>query len=215
MRYLASFKPLNINRYGRKAIETFRLPPYVDGSCRREPDFESKFPSVSTVCRSTKFVPRLHEGDTIVYMTVKGKYDPVKHGHWRLIAILKVLKRFDSHRDAAEWYITEGIPLPSNCIVDGNPPLPLDKTTGPIPSTRFGNVTDPVRVIRMWDSGYHRRARECGVFLVCEPQFVELHQPPVLTDELLREIFGKIPATLNPPQISEGDLARLQELTKG
>src|SRR5687767_5574345 len=154
MRYLSSFKPLNFNRYGRKAIETFRLPPYVDGSCRREPDFESKFPSVSALCRFTKFAPRLHEGDTIVYITVKGMYAPINRRHWRLIAILKVLKRFDSHQDAAAWYIAERIQLPGNCMVDGNPPLPLEKTTGPIPSNLFGDVTDPNLTIRMWDGRY-------------------------------------------------------------
>jgi len=203
MRYLVSFKPLNINRYGRKAIENFGLPLYVDGSCRREPDFESKFPSISALCRFTKFAPHLNEGDTVVYITVKGKYNPFSYRHWRLVAILKILKRFDSHRDAAEWYTAQKIPLPSNCVVDGNPPLSLEKTTGLMPSTCC-----------VWDSIYRKRARECGVFLVCEPQFIELHQPPVLTEKVMREIFGKVPATQNPPKVSEAEFAQLQKVTR-
>jgi len=52
------------------------------------------------------------------------------------------------------------------------------------------------------------------VFLVCEPQFIELHQPPILTEEMMLEIFAEIPATRNPPKISEGQLARLQEIVR-
>jgi hypothetical protein len=104
MQYLASFKPLNINKYGQVAVETFGLPPYVDCSCRREPDLESRYPSISALCHFTKLAPRLHEGDSVVYITVKGKYPPLNHRHWRLVAIMKVRNRFESHEDAAAWY---------------------------------------------------------------------------------------------------------------
>jgi hypothetical protein len=80
-----------------------------------------------------------------------------------------------------------------------------------MPSTRFGSISDPNRIIRAWDGGYRTRTRECGVFLVCEPQFIELHQPPILTDEVMLEIIGRIPPTRNPSRVSEDEFAQLQE----
>jgi hypothetical protein len=52
-----SFRPLLNTREGRAAIERFGLPPFIDGSCRREPDFQSEFPSISGL-RCFVFVSR-------------------------------------------------------------------------------------------------------------------------------------------------------------
>jgi len=60
---------------GRRAIEAFALPPFIDSSCRREPDLESRSPSISALCRRTKFAPRLYPTDRVVYITTKGRYD--------------------------------------------------------------------------------------------------------------------------------------------
>jgi len=199
MNYLASFKPLVAKALGRKAVLTFGIPPFVDGSCRREPDFESRFPSISALCRFTKFAPRLQVGDTVVYITHKGRYFQTK-SHWRLVGILKVLERFESHAAAAQWYKERSIPLPSNCIVSENPPLPLEKTIGAMDS------------IRRWDGIYQLRTRKCGVFLVCESKFVELHNPPILGDEAMIDVFGRIPGTRNPGRISDAELAKLKSM---
>ena len=49
--------------------------------------------------------------------------------HWCLTAILEVIKKCNTHKEAAEWFNTKKISIPSNCIVEGN--LPLDnKLTG-------------------------------------------------------------------------------------
>jgi hypothetical protein len=93
---------------GREAVKRFALPPFVDGSCRREPDFESEFPSISGLCRKAKFAPRLHVGDTAIYVTTKGGWGR------RLVAVLRVRERFDSHAEAAEWYRELGLALPGN-----------------------------------------------------------------------------------------------------
>ena len=45
--YLVSYRPLSYNAYGRAAVYKYDLPPFIDGSCRREPDFESPFPSIT------------------------------------------------------------------------------------------------------------------------------------------------------------------------
>jgi len=212
MRYLNSFKPLCCNKHGRLAIKKHGLLPFIDASCRLEPDFQSPFPSISALCRANMFAPRLQEGDSVIYITVKGRYEPAQYPHWRLIAILRVVRRFDSHKQAAVWYQDAGLTLPSNCIVEGNNCLPYDMTMGVSPPDRLGNVTDTDELLRRWDSSYKWRARRFGAFLACEAEFLELNQPPIITDKTMRHIFDRIPPTRTPPAISESEYAELCKL---
>src|SRR5476649_502767 len=101
--YLAKYQPLISTPAGLRAFAQFKIPPYVDGSCRREPDFECQLPSISAICRGKLFAPHVQEGDKVVYITTKGFYGEACE-HWRIVAQLKVLKRFSSHQDAAKWY---------------------------------------------------------------------------------------------------------------
>jgi hypothetical protein len=212
MRFLNSFRPLCFNKLGRTAIDRYGLPPFIDASCRREPDFQSPFPSISALCRGAMFAPRLRVGDTIVYMTVKGRYEPERFSHWRLVAMLRVVRRFESHEDAAAWYLNNGVAVPSNCLVEGNNPLPYDMTIGVIPPNRFGSTSNTDALLRLWDRGYKERAAKWGVFLACEADYLELYQPPILTDETMLQIFGRIPPTLTPPPISESEYATLHTI---
>ena len=209
MYYLNSFRPLCYNKLGWIAIKKYCLPPFIDASCRREPDFQSPFPSISALCRGAMFAPRLREGDSVIYMTVKGRYKPAQFSHWRLVAMLRVVRRFESHKEAAAWYLDNGVPVPSNCLVEGNHPLPYDMTIGLIPPNRFGNVSNTDVLLRMWDRRYKERAAKWGVFLACEADYLELYQPPILTDETTLQIFERIPPTLTPPPISESEYAAL------
>ena len=52
--YLNSYAPLVSTAAGRKAWELHELPPFIDGSIRREPDLEHEFPSISCLCRAGK-----------------------------------------------------------------------------------------------------------------------------------------------------------------
>lgn len=208
MLYLNSFRPLCEKKLGRLAIKKYGLPPFTDSSCRREPDFQSHFPSISSICRGEKFAPRLHEGDSVVYITVKGTWKPEQFSHWRLVAILKIMKRFETHTDAATWFHGKGLPLPSNCLVDGNECLPYDMTGGTEPA-RFGIIRDSNTLLRKWDLSYKSRVTKCGVFLACEAEFLNLNNPPVLTDTLMLQIFGRFPSTQNPPPIAEHQFADL------
>ena len=63
-------------------------------------------------------------------------------------------------------------------MIKGNPPLAIEMT---VPITEFG--TD----LRRWDLEYQRKARICGVFLACQPQFLELQNPPIITIAVARE----------------------------
>ena len=209
MHYLNSFRPLCFNKLGQIAINKYGLPPFVDASCRREPDFQSPYPSISALCRGAMFAPRLREGDSVVYVTVKGRYEPARFSHWRLVSILRVVRRFESHKDAAAWYSSNGLPVPSNCMVEGNSCLPYDMTIGVIPPNKFGSTSNTDALLRIWDRGYKDRASKYGVFLACEADFLELNQPPILTNEMMLQIFRRTPPTLNPPPISGSEYAAL------
>lgn len=216
--YLCTYRPICASPEGRRAIENFAIPPFVDASCRREPDFQSPFPSITALCRAGKFAPRLKEGDEVVYITKKGRYGDRRDGHWRLVAVLRVVERFAAHAAAAEWYRARGVRLPSNCMVEGNPPLPFEQTggRGKANMKQFGYAPDPARVVRAWDHSYRTRATRWGDFLVCEPTWMDLHDPPVLTSQAAADVFGgKMPGTQNPPRISPEAFARLIGMTGG
>lgn len=197
--YLASYRPLIVKRRGKSAIQKYGILPYVDDSIRREPDLESQFPSITAICRAEMFAPRLKESDTVVYITVKGNYPGYRDSHWRLTAILKVIKRFKSHQHAAKWYESRGLELPSNCIVPGNQPLSLDRTSN----------QDDWHSVRRWDAVYRKRTKRTPVFLACKATFLELNDPPVVTKELMHDVFGKQQSTRNPPRITEEQYEKL------
>src|SRR5438552_3680384 len=145
VRRLSFSRTLTMSRQGImklvsvSAVQRFGLVPVIAASCRREPDLLATGPSISAICRGRAFAPRLREGDSVAYMTVKDSYPPTAFAHWRLIALLRVVHRFESHNDAAAWYRDRGLPLPSNCMVNGNPCFPYEMTAG-TEVRRFGNV---------------------------------------------------------------------------
>lgn len=214
MHFLCSYRPIIRTKQGRQAVEKYGFKKYVDGSCRREPDFENPYPSITALCRSTRFVPRLYVGNKVVYITKKGNYEGLKESHWRITAVLQVKLRFNSHLEASDWYKTENIELPRNCMITGNEPLELDKTDGEVGANlkqkrqRFGDV----KTAKLWDAGYQERADKCGVFLVCDALFLNLTNPPILTHEEMTNVFGKIPGTQNPPKISEIEFSELTKI---
>ena len=216
--FLATYRPLVKTFSGRQAMRQHALPPFIDGSCRREPDFESPFPSITATCRSGNFAPRLRVGDRIAYMTVKGRYLGDAESGWRLVAVLRIIQRFPSHAEAACWYAGQSQPLPSNCLVDGNPPKAFGFTNGDPPAEvkkRMIVREDFVRVIRLWDTTYRQRVDKWPVFLATKAEFIELYHPPQLHDADLVAIFTRIPGTLNPPEIPCEKLDRLVEFATG
>ena len=200
--YLCSYWPLAKTLGGRRAVAKYALPPYVNGMSRREPDFESAYPAITASSRGRNFAPRLYPGDTVVYTTTKGRWGEVRAAHWRLVAVLEVAARFETHAEAAVWYRQRGLRPPGNCVVEGNPPLPVPLTL------HHGRLHDDE-----WDGVCIERAAACGTLLACLPRFVELHEPPVVTQEVLLALFGTVPNTRTPPEITEAALDRLLALT--
>lgn len=218
---LNSYRPLCSTVIGLRAIEQYGYPPFIDASCRREPDFENPNPSITCLCRQELFAPNLYPNDIVIYMTVKGKWF-TDYEHHRLVAILAVRERKETHLEAKQRYIEKGLPIPSNCIVTNNPPFGFDSTAG-----KFEKIADmerylahPLdkkkiigdRILKIWDNDYIEKSKKNGVFLITDPIFVELKNPPILTDQVLKGIFGKVPNTRNPNIIRER--TQFKELVK-
>lgn len=189
--FLCSFRPLVSTAAGRAAAKTYGLPPFIDGSCRREPDLQHRFPSISALCRTTKFAPRIFKQDHIAYITVKDPNIPRK-----LVACLEVMERFENHLDAAKWYKNNG-GLPSNCMVQGNRPAPIEHTSSPNED------------LSSWEEFYLDRSKTCGVFLACKVEKISLFDPPSVDLEF---IFGRTPATRTPPQIKQEEYEKLLQV---
>jgi hypothetical protein len=213
--FLASFHPLIRTSAGRRAAERHGIPPFVDGSCRREPDFESAAPAITAICRGRNFAPRLKAGDRIAYITVKGRYlEDVTRG-WRLVALLKVVERFESHEEAASWYTAHGLALPNNCLVPGNNPLPFASThQQPRPQIRARAEGDPERIIRLWDAGYKQRVAAWPVLFACKAKFLDLKLPPQLQERDMLRIFGREPPTRTPPTITARQFRKLLSVAR-
>jgi hypothetical protein len=195
--YLVTYKPLCGTADGREAIRRYGHAPFVDASCRREPDLEAEPASISALCRAWAFAPRLREGDVAVYLTKLGKYPGMSTAAWRLVAVLQVMKRCESHEEAADWYARRNLPLPSDCLVVGNDPLPLDHTS------------EWNRELRDWDVGYQARVDKYPTFLICKKLYVELSQPKTVTRADLEEVFGRIPATRTPAVQNPNEVRKL------
>jgi hypothetical protein len=207
--YLVTYAPLVMSSAGREASSLQGLPPFIDGSIRREPDLEHEYPAISCLCRADNFTPRLKLGDIVGYMTKKAKYkNPSPHR--RLTAILKVRDMFPTHAEAATWYRTCDMRLPNNCMVSGNDSIPLSASN----RMRDDNsLLSDAKAARNCDAQYRLRAKSFGTFVVCRVLFRDLSwNAPVVTDDTLIAAFGRIPATQNPGNLSSRRFRQLLEL---
>jgi hypothetical protein len=204
---LNQFFPLAATRAGRKACKEFGIEPFVDSSCRREPDLESEYPSISSACRREKFAPRLGEGDIIVYSTKCLLRDGIKAR--RMVAVLRVIRSFRPsakvtgkkvHEEAANWYQVKSLPFPSNCFLDGNPPKSMEETDG---GGGWRNVQE-------WDNFYvSDRIQPYGHFHICEKIFCDLSHPIPFTDEDLERWFGRVVGLRNPGNLPLVDFVKM------
>jgi hypothetical protein len=193
--YLVTYTPLVGSKAGREAVDAHGLPPFIDGSIRREPDLAHRYPAISCLCRTDKFAPRLRPGDVVVYMTKSGKFG-TRSRQRRLTAALQVLHSLSSHAAAAKWYRDRKSDLPANCWVPDNPAQPLDHSHRIFDgSTCVGDATTH----RVWDEVYRDRAEAYPIFVVCKKLFRDLSwKAPTVTDAQINKVFGKLPGTQNP-----------------
>jgi hypothetical protein len=196
--FINTYHPLVDTAAGRSASVQFKLMPFIDGSIRREPDLEHPHPSISCICRGEMFAPRLCLGDVVFYMTRQARFgEAVKHR--RATALLRVARLFETHAAAAEWYRAAGQQVPSNCVVDDNPPCPVSQSH----RKNQHRCENEAAWTAKWDIGYRHRARVNGRFVVCDAIWRDLSwNAPKVHDADLLAVFGRVPGTRNPGSLS-------------
>jgi hypothetical protein len=184
-------------------VENPALHPFEDASCRREPDLEHVHPAITAICRVEKFAPRLRQSDRVVYLARRSRYTGHVEPCWALVAALTANTVCSTHAEGAVWYHGRDLVLPSNCMIDGTEPRPVEET---------GGYPRGIRSLRAWDFGYRQRAREHPSFVVTDPILVELDSPAVVTRAALVRIFDRVPGTQTPPAITETQFDQLVEM---
>jgi hypothetical protein len=219
---LNSFHPLCGNDLGQQAIRIYNLPPFIDASCRREPDLQNDYPSISALCRKKQFAPTLKPNDIIVYLTVKGDYTPYDKKHHRLVAILQVEKVFTTHSEGQIGYSQLKVQTPSNCMVKGNDPLDFDKTAGNFDQktemNKFLNRSIEVqkrigqRRIQLWEKEYLERSQHWTCFVQTRKLYCELTNPKPIFPFDFETIIGRSTPPRQPKKLSEQEFKQLAKL---
>ncbi|MGB3606657.1 MAG: hypothetical protein WA775_10405 [Psychroserpens sp.] len=204
--FLNSFIPLCTSKLGKQAVKQFGLFPFIDGSCRREPDFEANYPAITSLCRMKKLIPRLEIGDLVIYVTSKKQYYN-KAKERRFVAILQVIKFANTHNQAMDWYNDNDEKVSQNIICDKTDPLPLNHTHQI--SRHNGEVN-----LNRWDAAYKLRMREYPKVAICKiwGNRLNLVEPPILSNELMMQVFSRIPGTQNPPMLNHSEWLNFQNL---
>jgi len=218
---LNSFRPLCMTQLGINAIEKFNFPPFIDSSCRREPDFQNCFPSISALCRKSKFAPKLQKDDIIIYMTVGRQILPYKLGH-HLVAILQVEEIYSSHQIGYDEYLSKNLTIPSNCIVENNFPYEFNKTAGNFNSkkelniflkkTELEQMQEGNKRLVDWDKFYFERSKDVGCFIKTKSLYKNIVDPKIILPSVFESVFNKIPGTQNPRELTEKEFNDLTKL---
>lgn len=193
--YLNSFYPLCSTKAGRTAILKYDLPDYIDGSCRREPDFKNKFPVITGLCRPG-FAQKLNVGDIVIYVTNKKGV-----GAKNVVSVLKVKEIFCNHNEAASFYQNKNYEVPNNLMVKQSKPFSLDKT-----HQKFGwDVWVKNTTLKEWDKQYLGRSRNPSSNKVvrCEKLFEDVKSPIELNSSDWEEISKRKLCAQNPPKLTQ------------
>ncbi|MES0488442.1 MAG: hypothetical protein ABUK01_00515 [Leptospirales bacterium] len=209
--FLNSYHPLCKTKKGRQAAKCCDYPLFVDGSIRREPDFENLNPAITNLCRPNKLIKRLEKGSLVVYMTtIFNSYKQNKH--WRLVAVLEVETIVDSHKDAEKWYLDHHKEdVSQNIICDSTEALSIESTSQ-IPNKHYlknGKIDQ-----NKWDKLYQNRARNYPKVAICNiwNNIMELSEPKTITRDDMIEIFDKQPGTQNPRKFKSDEWQKFQKI---
>ena len=205
--YLTSFYPLCSTKKGKLAIKTYsELDPYIDGSCRREPDFENPFPCITGLCRP-RFAEKLEEHDIVIYVTNKKGV-----GSRKVVAVFKVIKKINDHKSAQDWYNERKITIPNDLMLDRTSPFPLDKTHQIM---GWNSWIDGPHNLENWENGYIKRADESKQVAVCSKEiFINLKEPIALSDKDWKKISNRALCTQNPPVLTKEEISIFKQKTK-
>lgn len=189
--YLSSFYPLCSTRTGKKAIAKFNLYPFIDGSCRREPDFQNELPCITGLCRPG-FAEKLEIDDKIIYVTNKKGI-----GARKIIAELRVVRIFENHEKAADFYRSINKEIPNNLMATGSQPFDLDKTHRKMGWDEWVKSNNS---LEQWNNEYIKRSKSNPIVIQCEIIYMNLNNPFKIDESKL--VNRKLVAQ-NPPILSD------------
>jgi hypothetical protein len=198
--YFTSYYPLCHTAHGRAAADMYNLKPYRDGSCRLEPDFEKKYPCITSICRPG-FSKNLKVGNIVIYATNKNR-----EGHKYLIAILEVIKKVSTHEEAKKWYEKHHHDLPQNLMVSPNEPIPLNQTH----NKKGWTQNHKIETLKEWDESYRKKILSTNSNVaICEVKYIELERPHLFDDPIQDSIFGTIHGTQNYYELTDMEWNKL------
>jgi hypothetical protein len=201
--YMSSFYPLCSTKKGRAAVSK-GFPEYIDGSCRREPDFQNEFPAITGLCRPG-FATKLKKDDIVIYTTNKKGV-----GSRKIVAVLEVMDdKCKNHQDASNWYKGKGHSIPNNIMVEETKPFDLNETHQ---KGSWNSWIKEKKGIKEWDEGYKKRAKDCAEVAICRSLYKNLIDPPELTESKMDEIFNGKPGTQNPAIVSLQEWKQLKKI---
>ncbi|MEO0554262.1 MAG: hypothetical protein AAF149_13730 [Bacteroidota bacterium] len=199
--FLNSYYPITWTRFGRNASVLHNIHPLEDGSIRREPDFQHSNPGISGLCRPRSMNDiGLSEGDIMIYKT---------NGTHFLSAILRVIYRYNNHQAAADWFIQNRLPIPSNNVTVDSLSIKLSHAKDFHDyHHRIGrNERSDQRLTERWDEDYQDRASRStsSYFFITEPIYNAVSanlQPEEFIEitSILREYYSTVPNTAWRPQ---------------
>lgn len=198
--YLNSYYPISHTTFGSNAVKQFGLHPLIDGSIRREPDFSHPLSPVSGLCRPGKMAD-FKTGDIIVYKT---------NASHVLTAVLEIVRKFDSHQDAATWLLQSGYIVPSNNILTDPLPLNQSHAHGYMSKVGVGKRLDDA-IHSQWNKVYLERAAspKSSYFFTTKSLYNAVsdnvqRENYLYVGDLLKQHVGYIPRTnWRPEQISK------------
>jgi hypothetical protein len=193
--WLNKFIPLCASRLGHEAIKRGRQP-FEDHSPRREPDFRSEYPAITSLCRPNfGLVCKLEKWDKIAYSTTQ-----LNRLDYFAVAALEVLFIFRNHGEAADWYREKSECLPGNIIVEGNDPL--DPQLAGRGRSCGGDWC-------LTEKTYKKRATKCGIVAICRHDHSPSLDIPMQCEPFMKQ-YDK--GARNPVAIDENAYSKLVKL---
>lgn len=210
--FLNSYYPLCTTKKGRDSAIKYKIAPFLDGSCRREPDFIKDKPAITGLCRTNKLLPRLSKGDLVIYLTNKRKYYNSEPKRF-YVGILQVENILSSHKDAMAWYNKNSFHISQNIICENTKPLRSEYTHRFIDKSFKENNGEAN--IRRWNGFYKGRSIKFPLVAQCKiwKKQMELVNPKHISDEEMYKVFKRERVgTQNPPKLKKEEWERFQNI---
>ena len=98
-------------------------------------------------------------------------------------------------------------------MIRGTRPLSVSRTAG-VPND-IAKKYPVFRQLREWDKSYKSRALKTPQYVTTKPLHLFLRRPPIVTDAMIKQVFGHAVGTQTPPEVPCQQLRELFFLAVG